>query len=78
MPVRRRCRLRFPIRSDNRVRIRPEYYERLRSIAGVAGGEVSITAYVDRVLEAHFEDNEAAIASLYVGQPKSRRNLLRR
>ncbi len=42
--------------SDNTVRIRPEYYERLRRIAARSGA-VSMIAYVDNVLRSHFEDN---------------------
>lgn len=67
-------------RSTCRVRIRPAYYERIRSIVhDIGGGEVSITAYIDKVLAAHFEDNEAVIGSLCGdSMPDSRRNLLQR
>mgnify|MGYP005793587631 CR=1 FL=1 len=41
--------------SRKTVRIRPEYYERLSRITAQYGG-LSLIAYVDNVLRAHFED----------------------
>lgn len=59
------CLLRLPFRSSKTVKIRPEYYERMRDIIRVIGhNDVSITAYVDKVLKAHFEDNRESIDSL--------------
>lgn len=47
-------------RSGKTVRIRPEHYERLRQITARSGA-VSMIAYVDNVLHAHFEDNAESI-----------------
>lgn len=45
------------------IRIRPEYYDRLRQITEVVGrSNLSLIAYMDHVLRAHFEDNGAYIA----------------
>ena len=46
--------------SRKTVRIRPEYYERLSRITAQRGG-VSLIAYVDNVLRAHFEDYAESI-----------------
>ena len=57
--------LRLPFRSSKTVKIRPEYYERMRDITHIIGhNDVSITAYVDKVLKAHLEDNRDSIESL--------------
>jgi len=59
-------RRRLPFRSTNSVWIRPEHHARIRSIIRVIGyGNVTITAYVDKVLEAHFEDTGNVVESLY-------------
>lgn len=59
-------RRRLPFRSTNSVWIRPEHHVRIRSIIRVIGyGNVTITAYVDKVLEAHFEDTGNVVESLY-------------
>ena len=47
-------------RSGKTVRIRPEHYERLRQITARSGA-VSMIAYVDNVLHAHFEDYAESI-----------------
>ena len=47
-------------RSGKTVRIRPEHYERLRQITSRSGA-VSMIAYVDNVLHAHFEDYAESI-----------------
>lgn len=47
-------------RSGKTVRIRPEHYERLRQITARSGA-VSMIAYVDNVLHAHFEDYTESI-----------------
>lgn len=52
--------------SSKTVRIRPEYYDRLKKIVAVIGqSEVSVIAYVDNVLKAHFEDNRTVINRMY-------------
>lgn len=59
-------RRRLPFRSTNSVWIRPEHHARIRSIIHSVGyGNVTITAYVDKVLEAHFEDTGNVVESLY-------------
>lgn len=60
------CLLRLPFRSSKTVKIRPEYYERIRDITRVIGRrEETITAYVDKVLKAHLDDNRESIDLLY-------------
>lgn len=46
--------------SRKTIRIRPEYYERLRRITAQRS-DLSLIAYVDNVLRAHFEDYGAGI-----------------
>jgi Protein of unknown function (DUF3408). len=59
-------RRRLPFRSANSVWVRPEHHARIRSIIRSVGqGNVTITAYVDKVLEAHFEDTGNVVESLY-------------
>ena len=55
-------RLRFLLSRERTFtsRIRPEYYERLSRITAQRGG-VSLIAYVDNVLRAHFEDYAESI-----------------
>ena len=55
-------RLRFLLSRERTftLRIRPEYYERLSRITAQRGG-VSLIAYVDNVLRAHFEDYAESI-----------------
>lgn len=44
--------------SGKTIRIRPEYYARLHEITTLTGrGNLSLIVYLDRVLQAHFEDN---------------------
>ena len=48
------------------VKIRPSYHERIREITRVIGrGDVTITAYVDKVLKAHLDDNRETIERLF-------------
>jgi len=45
--------------------IRPEYYATLKEISRVIGrNNLSPTAYLDKVLEAHFEDNKEIVETL--------------
>lgn len=58
--------LRDPFQSKKTVRIRPEYNEWIRQITRVIGDRsLSATAYVDKVLKAHFDNNREIINSLY-------------
>lgn len=60
------CLLRQPFHSRQSVRIRPEYYERIKKIAFVIGqNDVTVISYLDKVLKAHFDDNRDAINALY-------------
>ena len=72
------CLLRLPFHSSKTVKIRPEYYERIREITRVIGHkDVSITAYIDKVLKTHFNDYDKAISSffnLYKDTHADRRN----
>lgn len=44
--------------SDRKIRIRPEYYDRLRQVATTLDPRYfSMIAYVDNILRAHFEQN---------------------
>lgn len=44
--------------SNRKIRIRPEYYERLRQVAIIPGFRFfSMIAYVDNILRVHFEEN---------------------
>lgn len=57
---------RNPFTSGKTVRIRPEYYGLLRKITAAAPrGGMPVTAYVDNVLRAHFEDHREEIEQLY-------------
>lgn len=60
------CPDRGPIGSNKTIRIRPEYYDRIRAIAHIVGkNELSLIAYLDNVLKAHFDDNRDIINALY-------------
>lgn len=55
-----------PFANGRAVRLRPEYYECIKQIIyTISRGEVSVIAYVDKVLKAHLEDNGAVIDALY-------------
>ena len=55
-----------PFKSSKTVRIRPEHIERIRKACRIiSGGKTTVTAYVDKVLEAHFADYGDAIDRLY-------------
>ncbi|MCS3173689.1 DUF3408 domain-containing protein [Bacteroides thetaiotaomicron] len=60
------ARLRLPFAGNKHVKIRPSYHERIREITRVIGrGDVTITAYVDKVLKAHLDDNRETIERLF-------------
>ena len=60
------CLLRLPFAGNKHVKIRPSYHERIREITRVFGrGDVTITAYVDKVLKAHLDDNRETIERLF-------------
>lgn len=53
---------RAPFSSPKSVRIRPEYYDLLCQITQISGcSNISLTAYLDNVLRAHFEDYRDSI-----------------
>ena len=55
-------------RTDSRrtIRVRSEYYDRIREITQTIGNErVTLIAYLDNVLKAHFDDNREVINTLY-------------
>lgn len=55
-----------PIRSGKTAYIRKTYHERIQRIVQVIGkNELSLSVYVDRVLEEHFRDYEEVIRKLY-------------
>jgi len=52
--------------SRRTIRVRPEYYDRIRAITRTIGHDrVSLIAYLDNVLKAHFDDNRDVINTLY-------------
>lgn len=60
------CRQAAPMEESKYIKIRYSYYERIKQITQVIGkNEVSISAYVDNVLKAHFEENKECITMLY-------------
>lgn len=60
------CLLRLPFAGNKHVKIRPSYHERIREITRVIGrSDVTITAYVDKVLKAHLDDNRETIERLF-------------
>lgn len=57
---------REPIGSKQTIRIRQEYYNRMRAITQVIGkNDTTLIAYLDNVLKAHFDDNRNTINTLY-------------
>lgn len=55
-----------PFKSSKTVRIRPEYVDAIRKACRIiSGGKTTVTAYVDKVLEAHFAEHSDAIDRLY-------------
>ncbi len=60
------CKLGLPIVRGKQVVVRPSYHVLIRRVIQVIGNnEVTITAYVDNVLRAHFDEYRDVIASLY-------------
>lgn len=54
-----------PFVSSKTVRIRPEYVDKIKNARRIIrGGKTTVTAYVDKVLEAHFEKHTASINKL--------------
>jgi hypothetical protein len=52
--------------SRRTIRVRSEYYDRIREITQTIGNErVTLIAYLDNVLKAHFDDNRDVINALY-------------
>jgi hypothetical protein len=52
-------------KSGKTIRVREEYYDRIRTITRIAGEKkVSLISYLDSVLQAHFDDNGEAISRL--------------
>ena len=48
--------------SNRKIRIRPDYYKRLRQVSVTPGSRsFSLIAYLDNILRAHLEDNEEYI-----------------
>ena len=48
------------------IRVREEYYDRIRAIIQTIGdNEITLIAYLDNVLKAHFDDNRDVINALY-------------
>ena len=48
--------------SNRKIRIRPDYYKRLRQVSVIPGSRsCSLIAYLDNILRAHLEDNEEYI-----------------
>ena len=44
--------------SNRKIRIRPDYYKRLRQVSVIPGSRsFSLIAYLDNILRAHLEDN---------------------
>lgn len=57
---------RIPFTGGKSVCIRPEYHARIKKIKKTIGdNDVTIGAYVDNVLKAHFDDNRVVINDLY-------------
>lgn len=55
-----------PIRSVKTAYIRPEFHERIQRIVSVIGkGQLSLSVFIDHVLECHFNDYEEVIRRLY-------------
>lgn len=55
-----------PFKSSKTVRIRPEYVDAIRKACRIiTGSKTTVTAYVDKVLEAHFAEHSDAIDRLY-------------
>lgn len=55
-----------PVRSAKSAYIRPEFHERIQRIVRVIGkNDLSLSVYVDHVLEHHFKENEEVIRRLY-------------
>lgn len=55
-----------PVRSAKTAYIRPEFHERIQRIVGVIGkGQLSLSVFIDHVLECHFNDYEDVIRRLY-------------
>jgi len=53
-------------KSSKTVRIRPEYVDRIKKAGRIVrGGKTTVTAYVDKVLQAHFEQHGGTIDTLY-------------
>ncbi|GGK19069.1 DUF3408 domain-containing protein [Parabacteroides faecis] len=59
--------------SRRTIRVRTEYYDRIQAITRTIGDDrVTLIAYLDNVLKAHFDDNRESINTLYrksVGEP---------
>lgn len=48
--------------SNRKIRIRPDYYKRLRQVSVIPGSRsCSLIAYLDNILRAHLKDNEEYI-----------------
>ena len=55
-----------PVRSAKSAYVRPEFHERIQRIVRVIGkNDLSLSVYVDHVLEHHFKENEEVIRRLY-------------
>lgn len=55
-----------PVRSAKTAYIRPEFHERIQRIVGVIGkGQLSLSVFIDHVLERHFDEYEEVIRRLY-------------
>ncbi|MGH6730180.1 DUF3408 domain-containing protein [Bacteroides hominis] len=55
-----------PVKSAKSAYIHPEFHERIRGIVRVIGKDsLSLSVYVNHVLEHHFKENEEVIRRLY-------------
>lgn len=55
-----------PVKSAKSAYIYPEFHERIRGIVRVIGKDsLSLSVYVNHVLEHHFKENEEVIRRLY-------------
>ena len=59
----------IPARYGKPVYVRREYHERIAKISMMlAGGKVSLSAYIDNVLAQHFEQYREEIEAAYAGK----------
>ena len=55
-----------PFKDGRSILTRPKYHDLIRAVCqSIGDNDVTITAYLDRMLKAHFDDNLETIDSLY-------------